>query len=449
MILAVAIESCFQEAVHTPQGRVDVQSPNRPVISRIQSYTHPWPVASDLSSGSLGFDDVNTAEKSIKAAVYDGLFGNAREMTASCSTGNCHWPKFMSLAVCNRCQDVTRFAESQRSSTTSLRLGTNSLVNSSTSIGLSVIGHTPWTLLDLTILGLERAYECSMFWCVKEYDTSMVNGTVLERTMKTWSNDSLRYDHRDGAEDLTQTCKNETREGGQPEGDLIIRSEGCTGGIGCCYINFYTNDNYSQSMTFSIDYMTHHTLRSFLRKTLQGNITLAAKTSLVYVPQEMQAFATMSRPIQAHSNTTSIEHLMKNTTLVDIPRLMDNITDSITVRMRQAVTPESPNTPAVGVAYEMQTIIEFRYLWLLYPGILLFSTFVLLVAMMWMNHRSNAPLWKSNPNGLLFSGLAEEYWNRATPPAKLSELDGLAAMTLANLELVDGRWRLVGTTENH
>lgn len=82
MILAVAIESCFQEAVHTPQARVEVQSPDRPAIARIQSYTHPWPVSSDLSSSPLGFDVVNTAEKSIKAAVYDGLFGNAREMTA-------------------------------------------------------------------------------------------------------------------------------------------------------------------------------------------------------------------------------------------------------------------------------------------------------------------------------------------------------------------------------
>ena len=445
MILSVAIESCFQEAVHTPQGRLAAQSPAKPTIARIQSYTHPWPFSSDVTSGSLGFDDLNTAEKSIKAAVYDGLFGNPSEMNASCSTGDCDWQSFMSLAVCNRCQDITRFAKSQRSLTTGLRLRTNTLVNSSTSIRPSVFGQTPWTLLDLTILGLERAYECSMFWCVKEYYSSMVNGTVIERTKKTWSNDSLLYDHGDGAENLNQMCKNELSGGEEPEGDLTIRSEGCTGGIGCCYINFYTNDSYSQNTTFSIDYMTHRTLSSFLRKTLQGNITLAAKTSLVYVPQEMQAFATISKPNKAHSNTTSIEHLMKNTTLVDIPRLMDNITDSITVRMRQAVSPAPLNTPAVGTAYEMQTIIQFRYLWLLYPGILLLSTFSLLVAMMWMNHRSNTPLWKSDPNGLLFSGLAENSWNQTTSHTRLSDLDGLAEKTEAKLLEVDGRWRLVGT----
>ena len=140
-----------------------------------------------------------------------------------------------------------------------------------------------------------------------------------------------------------------------------------------------------------------------------------------------------------------MENTIKNTTLVDIPKLMDNITDSITIRMRQAVAPEDPNKPMEGDAYQMETIIEFRYLWLLYPGILLLSTFSLLVAMMWMNHRSDTPLWKSDPNGLLFSGLAENSWNRITSHTRLSELDALAENTKAKLLLVDGRWRLVGT----
>ena len=157
------------------------------------------------------------------------------------------------------------------------------------------------------------------------------------------------------------------------------------------------------------------------------------------------AFANISKPIQAHSNITSIEHLIKNTTLVNIPKLIDNITDSITIRMRQAVASEDPNKPMDGDAYQMETIIQFRYLWLLYPGILLLSTFSLLVAMMWLNHRSGAPLWKSNPNSLLFSGLAENNWNCTTSHTRLSELDGLAKMTQAKLQDVDGRWRLVGT----
>ena len=288
MILSVAIESCFQEAVHTPQGRLIVQSPDKPAIARIQAYTHPWPVSSDLSSGSLGFDDVNTAEKSIKAAVYDGLFGNAREMTASCSTGNCHWPNFMSLAVCNRCQNVTPPTESRRALPNGLRLAKNSLINSSTSIGLTNMGHTPWSLLDLSVLSLEKAYECSVFWCIKEYNTSMVNGSVVERTVNTWSNISLHYDRWDGVEEMTPTCQNETHRGGHLEPGLRIRPGDCIGKIGCCYIDLYASPNYTSNMRFSVDYMTHYTLRSFLGIILQGNITLASRASLVYVPEEMQ-----------------------------------------------------------------------------------------------------------------------------------------------------------------
>ena len=266
-----------------------MQSPAKPIIAIIQSYTHPWPVSSDLSLGSLGFDNFNTAEKSIKAAVYDGLIGNAREMTALCSTGNCHWSKFMSLAVCNRCQEVTHSIDSQHALPNGLRLGTNkTLVNSSTSIGLTDVGHTPWSLLDLSVLGLQKAYECSVFWCVKEYDISMVNGSVLERTVNTWNNNSLHYDRNDGVENMTPTCRNETHWGGQSERELKVRSEDCRGRIGCCYIDLYTSPNYTSDMRFSVDYMTHYTLRSFLGKTLEGNITLASSTSLVYAPEEMQ-----------------------------------------------------------------------------------------------------------------------------------------------------------------
>lgn len=83
------------------------------------------------------------------------------------------------------------------------------------------------------------------------------------------------------------------------------------------------------------------------------------------------------------------------------------------------------------------------YLGLLYPGFLLLSTFAFLVAMMWMNHRSDAPLWKSNPNAMLFSGLAEDHYNKGAAHARLSELDGMAEMAQAKLEKVDQRWRLV------
>lgn len=282
-------------------------------------------------------------------------------MTASCSTGDCQWQNFMSLAVCNRCQDVTSLIDSQHSLPNGLHLTDTALANSSTSMSLSEVGHTPWTLLNLAILGREVAYECSLFWCVKEYNTSMVNGTVIERTEATWSNDSLTNDHN-GVNGLSAACKYEMQWGGQDEGELTVQNGPCSGGIGCCFINFYVNGSLSPNMNFSVDYMTHSTLHSFLGRTLQGNITLAHRTSPVYNPEEMQALLTSPDSLQARSNLSTIEKQIRNMTLVNIPSLMNNITDSISVRMRQAVIPEDPNFSPNGEAYHMLPVIEFRYL---------------------------------------------------------------------------------------
>ncbi|KAF2148064.1 hypothetical protein K461DRAFT_298162 [Myriangium duriaei CBS 260.36] len=54
----------------------------------------------------------NVPDFGIQAATYHGLQSNeslevAQEITFSCSTGNCTWPVFASLAVCSECFDVS------------------------------------------------------------------------------------------------------------------------------------------------------------------------------------------------------------------------------------------------------------------------------------------------------------------------------------------------------
>ena len=439
-ILAVAIDPCFQQAVQTPPGRVEANTTIQPVIAKMKSYTHPWPIQLDLLNSSQ-FDADYTAEKPVKAAVYEGLFGDSRKMTASCATGDCQWPNFTSLAVCNRCQDVTELIDSQHSLPNGLSLAKTALVNATTSIDLSEMGYTPWTLLNMSIVSREAAYECSVFWCVKEYNTSMVNGTVSEQALATWSNDTLLYDDIGPRKDLSDTCEYATSLGGYEEQDLTVKMGDCTGGIGCCYIKLYANGTYTDpNMTFKVDYMTHYTLRSFLETTLEGNITLPYNASPVYTGA-MQAFGTLPHPVPAHSNFTSVEDLVRNMTLVNIPELMDNITTSITVQLRQAAN--SDEGKVFGKAYQMQAIIDFHYLWLLYPGLLLLSTFVFLVVSIYINSRDKIDLWKSSPTAILYYGLAENYRIEAANHAKLSELEEMAEATQVKHVFEKGRgWRL-------
>ena len=305
------------------------------------------------------FDGEYTAEKPVKAAVYEGLFGDTREMTASCFTGTCTWPKFTSLSLCSRCHDITTSIDSH-SLPNGLSLAEKASVNATTSIELSEIGYTPWALLNMSVLGHDAAFECSVFWCVKEYDAFMINGTLYENEVTTWSNDTLGYDRDESMNTLTPVCRYEKGLDKNSQSDLTLQSGDCYGGVGCCYINLYANSSDATNMTFSVDYMTHYTLRSFLADALQGNITLPYQTSPIYTPDEMQALVTLDQPVPKHSNFTAAEDIVSNMTLVNVPELLDNITKSVSIRFRQRVDPKDTTNRVIGSAYQNLPIIEFR-----------------------------------------------------------------------------------------
>ena len=421
IILAIPIEACFQEAVYTPQRWVKDTNQTVSIITRIQRYTHPWPIQLDLLDEPK-FRGVYTAEKPVKAAVYEGLFGDTRGMTASCSTGNCTWPKFASLSVCSRCQNVTTSIDSLHTLPNGLSLAEKASVNATTSIKLSEIGYTPWAILNMSVLGHDAAYECSVFWCVKEYDTVMIDGILYENEVTTWSNGTLEYDRDESTNSLTPACSYEQgldRNGLQ---GLALQSGSCHGGVGCCYINLYANGSDAENMTFSVDFMTHYTLGSFLEDSLQGNITLPYQTSPVYTPDAMQSLVTLHGPVPKYSNFTAAEDIVSNLTLVDVPELLDNITKSVSVRFRQAVDPEDKANRVVGSAYRNLPVIDFRRKWLIYPGFLLISAFSFLVATIKMNSDDDINIWKSDPAAMLFVGLADEHRQKAKGQYHLSQL---------------------------
>ena len=415
---------------------------SQPTIAKIQSYTHPWPIQLDLVD-SPRFNGEYTVEKPVKAAVYEGLFGDTRRMTASCSPGICTWPKFTSLSLCSRCQNITSLIDSLHSLPNGLSLAEKASVNATTSIDLSEMGYIPWALLNLSVLGHDAAYECSVFWCVKEYSTSMINGTLEEKEVMTWSNDTLEYDREESRNSLSNVCIYEQSLGKDNQSGLALQNGACHGGVGCCYINFYVNGSDATNMTFSVDYMTHYTLRSFLEVSLQGNITLPYQTSPIYTPEELQALVALHQPVPKHSNFTAAEDIVSNMTLVNIPELMDNITKSVTIRFRQAVDPEDTTNRVFGTAYQYLPIIEFRWHWLIYPGLLLVSAFIFLIATMRMNSKDDMKLWKSEPAAMLFIGLAEEHCVKAKSHDKLSDMTKLVSNTEVQLKNTENGWRLI------
>jgi len=393
-------------------------------------------------------------EKPLIAGAYEGLFGDPSNMAATCVTGNCTWELYRSLGVCNHCQDVRKSIQADNESAqvgqhypysidNGLQLIDSMwLINSSTSINLSHIGYIPWTLLNMSIMSFDAAYECSLFWCVNEYTSSMQNGRLSENTTKTWSKDNLTYEHPKSIDNMTPTCQLQAKLGDGIEQGLTLSPGKCDNDIGCCFIDLYTNDTGDAEGHFRVDYMTHFALKTFLEDSLRGNISLPEPTTPYYTPDQMKTFAALPRPFSANGDSDHMKQAIGNMTLVNVPELIDDVTNSITTRMRQAMGPYDPNNARKGTSYRAQPMLQVKFWWLLYPACLLLAAFGLLLASITINTRSKTVLWKSSMTALLFSGLAEEYRIKAADRDRLSELDDLAKELEVMLERTDKGWRL-------
>lgn len=283
-ILALGIEASFQQMAKSSVHCFPRHILPPPVLGMVRQYTNPWPIELDQLSPQPREGDY-ILERSLKAGVYEGLFGNPSAMNATCLTGDCSWNWSKSLGVCNQCQDVSGSIRVDGASLISNRFArrfldnglelanSTSLINSSTSIQLSEIEYIPWTLLNMSIMSAHAAYECSMFWCVQERNATMSAGVLKEHERQIWSKENLTYDQQASTYSLTNECRYEAKLGSGLGTDLTLHTNDCrgTGGIGCCYINLYTNRSRDGKDTFSVDYMTHFTLKTFLQDCLHGS----------------------------------------------------------------------------------------------------------------------------------------------------------------------------------
>ena len=135
-----------------------------------------------------------SAERAMQQAVYGSLFlGSLKTTTALCSSGNCTWPNFQTLGVCNRCQDVSSLivestipnpdwtiAEEPDALHTEahyhLPNGLNvsmkdkvidyepAVVSSSGNIILTELPLTNFTIANISVMSSQAAYECNVHW---------------------------------------------------------------------------------------------------------------------------------------------------------------------------------------------------------------------------------------------------------------------------------------------
>ena len=153
----------------------------------------------------------------MRAAIFTGMFTNGTNVVPNCLTGNCTWQPFDSVAICCSCNDITQHMEIKRatweagfpspveSCEMSLPNGVSlnftnynapwySMNLTRDTVVTDELAHIQSTIVNFTTLFSRSeggsnctqpdadtlAVECSMYWCVQTYNTSMTNSILKE-----------------------------------------------------------------------------------------------------------------------------------------------------------------------------------------------------------------------------------------------------------------------------
>jgi hypothetical protein len=448
MAMAVAFEPVIQQAIVYPSRNVTVGIAEIPRLGY-------W---------NRDFDS------SFKVAAYDALLGFNLSKTASaisptCTTGNCSFPDYSSLAFCSQCVDVSSYlslssgdpqiayalasfgcsqytaynATSINGTCPSKITAPNGLSLDYTAAdtqtispwvsrenGLSVMNTSYGSLISnildaqtstYTFLGnfsmLARtvprptAYDCVISACAKRYTAQVAGGQFRERVQATFSNASqINYS--------------------VPPYNALVPSAGSTP------VNLHFNlttkipANSSESgadETFNIDYVSAGGFAAFLTQSLQGNIVSTQN----YSDGSFEPSFPSSDYLQG-----LWEHGIEK-----IPQTLDNLATAWTDNIRRT------GHPAQGTAMQARTFIHVQFLWLILPFALELLALIFFTATVLKTIHGDVPLWKTSSLAPLLYGPKISNW--PVPDLRLQTSLGLeefAKSTRTRLATDSGQWRM-------
>ena len=472
-ILAVASDPFFQQVVNYPTQSVPIEKSDlqQAKLFRAVSYEE---------IGPFGSQQQLAPAIPMQKAIYGSLFDGPTTMTATCPSGNCTWDIFTTLGVCSKCQDVSStimqstvispsrlpdFDEATAMNITNYRIpsglhvtlpdyvdsGAEALfpviIASNSSAPLATDASIPWTITNISIMSHRTAFECSLFWCLKSYNSSMTRGLLTEIAIST-AESITTFDQYNGTQkaDLCATepqrISNEPPAAPKP-GQLIYVSATNSDSItDSCITHLYSNNT-----AFSFSSSANAALQNFLTPLLTGNITWQGLDSFAASSAVLQSLTTYGKTNMSifSSDSTIVQKASRaiagEIDLTNVPTLLEKLTESMTVRMRMAALMDE-NSTTLGTVFETQAVVQIDWPWLALPLLLLVGTTVFLTVVIWVSRRTQVQAWKSSSTAMLFHGLDEKHSQRLGSSAKRSEMDDLAKEIEVQLGHTDKGWRL-------
>jgi hypothetical protein len=326
----------------------------------------------------------------MQGSIFNGIYSLNAPDPFICSTANCDWPDFATLAICTSCEDVT--ATTNINCEDNPRTGSQ-LCNYTTPSGHNLSANTNMdahtgfssTLLNSTATSVFRlgdlfndtllinsatiilppivqgasgqpdtklppavVTECTIRWCAQVYEGNQVTGNILKQSR----------------------ISNIAMEVVQVPADAKASK---------IYTGLKPADGQSTvpgNNTFLINTMDHANTANYLESIFTvGQASTNANSKVASVND-------ISNPLlQTNNVSVSVQNLAK----------------SMSMRIRTG-----PNsTLAVGQAFHDDTFIQVAWLWIIFPASMVFFAIILLILTIWRSVRAQAPVWKSSSLAML------------------------------------------------
>ncbi|KAL8830742.1 MAG: hypothetical protein Q9191_001272 [Dirinaria sp. TL-2023a] len=309
----------------------------------------------------------SVVDLSMKAAIYNGVFaiGNDAEHGVDhiCKTGNCSWPQFSSLAICNKCEDITALIEKSCDDTGCYMLslpngpslsGLGGQINSSVtnvSSSLNAIQASVFrfsTLISRKVNDTKDALalECAMWYCVQTYATYVRDSVLREEVLSSWRNDSAT---------LAQ------------HSDLVYN------------VSTSTSSAIANKTVFKVAYLAAEALNTFMSVTFTGSGGINNSGS---------AF------------TSDVQQALYNTK--NVSARVNNLAISMTNNIRQQN--DSMATSAHGITWKSESYVHVRWAWFTYPVAVVGLALLFLTSSIVESAYRDVLIWKASNLALLFHG---------------------------------------------
>ena len=499
-MLSVALDAFTQQVTHTREIRTVVESEASIQVRRIYSFLN---------------DSLPTPEKAVYGAFYDF---EPLETVFSCPSGDCEWKPYQSLGVCHQCADIkdlVYFDEScfyNESSKCSLYLANSlfidfglkhhdygptdmTVMKTDTSVGLLGLERVGFSLVNITRLylasasdweftldevwqchhnslygasnvstcvnmlrGLIRASECTLYWCIHQYEANVKTGRLTEAYLKSWWNsappNSSIYDSQaakdywvipnfdwEVVEAIMQSSnpQNSTNVTSTPSAPLLL------------------NYTYVEPHVFFVDNYSSSHISDWLSSFFNSTLTEDGLEDNTGIADSKLDDASLIYKSSQQLSTNSAIHEDR------IPLIISTIAWSLTQMIRRSqnweaddyiaifqkeprasgnITRSPADAFASGIAFKNTSLIEVRWQWLIFPAMLITMTVCLTLSTKIRTLRQGIPAWRSSTIPLMIHGPCSMTRPSSHQLDTVDQMERMARRTNVILQPTSRGWKL-------